>query len=179
MCGAILVASSHSFTMDLKKSLFMPIIKTTEEAHEFIKSSRCSFDSVCRHSIEDAILRSDVCQKVGILRNVFAKLYFKSADLNETDFKNLCSDLHLSLAWLTLLKGTNRDFGVAQLTAYCVFTGNQELIQLLELHGFKANRLPRITHEELQREASKHGRRSFTAYVASLENPREYNIEEC
>ncbi len=175
--GATLVAS-YSFAMDSqKKSLLMPEVALSEDASDLISYSRCSPDTVCGFSREDEKLDKKIRENLNVVRTVFQKK-FNNKELELADLQNVTTNVHVALALLKLLQGSKRDLFIRQLTGYAVEHQGQSLLQFLEWHGFKANRLPENILAQIEQYAQTQSISTSTKkYLMSLRNPREYNIQ--
>lgn len=173
--GATFVAS-YSFAMDFQqKSLLMPKVKLSEEASDLIFYSRCSPDAVCVFTVEDEKLDSKTRKNLGVLRSVFQKR-FNNEELELVDLQNISKNVHVAVALLALLHGNKRDLLIRQLTGYAVQHEGQRLLQFLEWHGFKGNRLPKNILGQIEEYAQMQSIPT-RKYLMSLKNPREYNDE--
>lgn len=173
--GATLVASCSFAMGPQQKSLLMPKVTLSEEAFDLIGYSRCSPDTVCGFSREDEKLDKKIRENLNVLRTVFQKK-FNNKELELADLQNITKNVHVTLALLMLLQGNKRDLFIRQLTGYAVQHERQGLLQFLEWHGFKGNRLPENILDQIEQYAQAQST-PIKKYFLSLRNPREYNIE--
>ncbi len=165
-----------SFSMDSqKKSLLMPQVKLSEDAWDILDYSKCSPDTVCGFSRDDEKLDKKTRENIAVLRSVFQKK-FNNEELQLADLQNASKNVHVVVALLALLQGNKRDLFIRQLTGYAVQHEGSGLLQFLEWHGFKANRLPENILKQIEEFAQSQSIQS-KKYLMSLRNPREYNIE--